>query len=51
VEHQKGTYRRHYVIEDGNKIFDPFLNRPIPKDKYLAKVYKNPDELRLVLIN
>ena len=46
VNHQKGNYKTHYVVEDGSQIFDPFLDKPIPKREYLKKVYQNHDELR-----
>jgi len=46
LDHLKGIYKIHYVIEDESKIFDPFLEDPIPKSEYLKRVYKNHNELK-----
>jgi hypothetical protein len=50
VEHIKGNYERHFVVQIGNSILDPFLREMglIPLDKYLTKVYKNHEELQIV---
>ena len=50
VEHKKGTYNYHCILEEDEKIIDPFLfeEGPIPKEIYLQKYYKNPEYLELV---
>jgi len=49
IQHPKGYYIQHYVIQKGNRIIDPFLieKGEIPLEKYIF-LYKNPEELRIV---
>jgi hypothetical protein len=50
VEHKKGDYKYHYILEKDGNIIDPFLleEGPRPKDEYLQKYYKNPQYLRII---
>ncbi|GBE20234.1 MAG TPA: hypothetical protein ENG87_01360 [Candidatus Pacearchaeota archaeon] len=50
VEHIKGDYKSHFVVQVGDKILDPFLEEmgEIPIKEYLNQVYKNPEELRII---
>lgn len=50
VRHLTGDYTSHFVVQVGDIILDPFLRDagPIPADKYLARTYKNAEEVRLV---
>jgi hypothetical protein len=50
VEHKKGNYKCHYILEEDGKIIDPFLleEGSIPKEEYLQKYYKN--SLHLIII-
>jgi hypothetical protein len=50
VEHKKGNYKYHYILEENGKIIDPFLFEEglIPKEDYLQKYYKNPQHLKIV---
>lgn len=41
LNHLNGCYTVHYVVEDCDYIFDPFLKEPIVKKEYLERVYKN----------
>lgn len=46
LDHIQGFYCAHYVVLDNSLIFDPFLEKAIPKKDYLKKTYKNFRELR-----
>ena len=50
VKHLTGDYTCHFVVQVGGVVLDPFLrdDGPIPADEYLARAYKNAEELRLV---
>jgi len=50
VQHLKGNYVKHFIVQIGDEIIDPFLQEGvlIPKEVYLEKVYKNHEELKIV---
>ena len=50
VEHKKGYYKYHYILEENGKIIDPFLLEEglIAKEDYLQKYYKNYQDLKII---
>lgn len=50
VEHIKGAFIIHYVIQNGEFIIDLFLTEigPIKVEEYLDKYYHNSKELDMV---
>lgn len=50
VEHVKGVFTVHYVIQNDGCIIDPFLIEigPIKSEEYLENYYKNSEELRMI---
>ncbi len=51
VKHANGIdYNKHCVVEILDGIWDPFLQDKgiIPREEYLERAFRNPDELKIV---